>query len=270
MRRLAGVLFLGLLTACGTLSVRKEQELSKEFEREVRREYRFIRDPIVNQYVSRIGESILQPLGPQPFQYTFNVVEDEEVNAFAGPAGQIYVHTGTIERARNVAELAGVIAHEIGHVAKRHIAQNYEKMQAANVGRQIAVIGAGVLGGSAAAGAANLATGVGLTAVLNSFGREAEEEADLFAVHALPQAGYDPNGLPAFFETLKAESGANVPTFLSNHPAPADRIEATRAEIRKLDLPPNLRTDDDGRFEIIQRRVELLTQGRSRSQGRTH
>jgi predicted Zn-dependent protease len=261
-------LLLGILTACGTLSVKKEQELSKEFERQVRREYRFVRDPVVNQYVSRIGESILQPLGPQPFEYEFHVVEDEEVNAFAGPAGQIYVHTGTIQRARNVAELAGVIAHEIGHVAKRHIAQNYEKMQAASVGRQIAVLGAGVLLGSAGAGAANLATGFGLAAVLNSFSREAEAEADAFAVEALPKAGYDPNGLPTFFETLKAESGANVPSFLSSHPAPSDRIEATRAEIAALDLPPGrLRTDDDGRFEIIQRRVELLTQGRARSTG---
>jgi len=261
---------LAFLSACGTMSVQKEQDLSREFERQVRREYRFIRDPIVNQYVTKIGETILQPLGPQPFEYSFHVVEDEEVNAFAGPAGQIYVHTGTIQRARNVTELAGVIAHEIGHVQKRHIAQNYEKMQAASWGKELAVIGAGVLGGQAAAGAADLATGVGLASVLNSFGRDAENEADAFAVEALPKAGYDPNGLPSFFETLAAEPGPHPPAFLSSHPAPADRLARTRALIAAAQLPPNLREDDDGRFEIIQQRIALLTRGRARSKGEVH
>jgi predicted Zn-dependent protease len=256
------------LLGCGTLTVQREKDLAKQFEREVRREYRFVRDPIVNDYVARIGEQILAPLGPQPFAYSFQVVEDAEVNAFAGPAGQIYVHSGTILRARNVAELAGVIGHEIGHVAHRHIAENYEKQRAASVGRQVAVIGAGVLGGQAAAGATNLATGVGLTAVLNSFSREAEEEADGFAVDALIAADYDPNGLPTFFETLASESRSHAPGFLSSHPAPVDRIEATRAAIAAKDLPPSLRTDDGGRFEIIQQRVELLTDGRSPKQRR--
>lgn len=267
-RRLGVALLCASLAGCGTLSVQKEQDLGKEFERQIRREYRFIKDPIVNQYVSRIGEAILAPLGPQPFTYSFQVVEDEEINAFAGPAGQIFIHSGTILRARNVAELAGVIGHEIGHVAKRHIAQNYEKQRAASIGQQIAVIGAGVLGGGAAAGATNLATGFGLAAVLNSFGREAEAEADAFAVDVLPRAGYDPNGLPTFFETLMAEGGPSAPAFLSSHPAPADRLEATRRAIVAADLPPGLRSDDGGRFEIIQQRIDLLTQGRSRSKRR--
>ena len=131
MRRWPCLVLVALAAGCGTLSVKKEQDLAKQFEREVSREYRFIRDRVVNAYVTHIGEAILRPLGPQPFQYSFQVVDDDEVNAFAGPAGQIYVHSGTILRARNVAELAGVIAHEIGHVAKRHLAQNYEKQRAA-------------------------------------------------------------------------------------------------------------------------------------------
>lgn len=268
MKRWLCVPLLAVLAGCGTMSVKKEQDLARDFERQVSREYRFVRDRVVNQYVTRIGETILRPLGPQPFEYSFQVVEDDEVNAFAGPAGQIYVHSGTILRARNVSELAGVIAHEIGHVAKRHLAQNYEKQRAASIGRQVAVIGAGVLGGNAAAGAANLATGFGLGAVLNTFSREFEVEADAFAVDVLPKAGYDPNGLPTFFETLQAESGSRVPSFLSSHPAPADRLEATRAAIAALDLAPGLAIDDGGRFEIIQQRVELLTRARSPSRSR--
>ena len=268
MRRLPCLPLLLVLTACGTISVKKEQDLAKDFEREVSREYRFLRDPVLNEYVTNIGEKILRPLGPQPFEYSFQVVDDDDVNAFAGPAGQIYLHSGTIARARNVSELAGVIAHEIGHVAKRHLAANYEKQRAASIGQQIAVIGAGVLGGSAAAGAANLATGFGLAAVLNTFSREAEEEADAFAVDALPKAGYDPNGLPTFFETLMAEGGPRVPAFLSSHPAPAARLAATRALIAAASLPPGLVTDDGGRFEIIQQRVALLSRTKPRSRAR--
>ncbi|RIL06758.1 MAG: hypothetical protein DCC71_05660 [Proteobacteria bacterium] len=266
MKRRAAALLAALwVLGCGTLSISEEQDLAEEFERQVRREYRFFGDAVTNQYVARIGDDILRQLGPQPFTYSFQVVDDADINAFAGPAGHIYVNTGTILRARNVAELAGVIAHEIGHVARRHIAQNYEKQRTASIGRTAAVIGAGVLGGGAAAGATNLLTGVGLAAVLNSFGRDAEREADDFAVQALPAAGYDPRGLPSFFETLIAEGGPRVPKFLSSHPAPADRLQTTRAAIAALDLPPNLRVEDGGRLEIIQQRIQLLGGGRKRT-----
>src|SRR5690606_29150958 len=142
--------------------------------------------------------------GPQPFRYEFAVVDDPEINAFAGPGGFVYVQTGTILAARNVAELAGVIAHEVGHVVERHVAENYNKQRAANLGRRAAVLGGGLVYGSAGATAASLATGLGSAAVLNSFGRDAEREADDFAVRVLPVAGYDPNGLPGFFETMLA------------------------------------------------------------------
>lgn len=249
------------LLACAPLSVSDEQDLGDKFEREVRREYRFLNDDVVTAYITKIGNDVLRTLGPQPFEYRFFVVENKEINAFAAPAGHIYVHTGTILAVRNVSELAGVIAHEIGHVTKRHIAQNYEAQHAASIGKQAAVIGAGILGGNVAAGAANLATGAGLSAVLNSFGRDAEREADDFAVQAMPAAGYDPNGLPSFFETLVVEGGGRTPGFLSSHPAPEERLEATRKAISAQDFPPGLKVDDNGRLEIIQRRIELLTEG---------
>jgi predicted Zn-dependent protease len=260
----AVVLVVLALLGCGTLSVSEEQDLGDRFEREVRREYRFVGDRVINDYVARIGDDILRTLGPQPFDYRFQVVDHPDINAFAAPAGHIYIHTGTILKARDVAELAGVIAHEIGHVNERHIAQNYEKQRAASLGRTAAVIGAGILGGGAAAGAANLATGIGFAAVLNTFSRENEREADDFAVQALPRAGYDPNGLPAFFETLLAEGGPKPPAFLSSHPAPADRLATTRAAIAAESLPPGLRSDDGGRLEIIQQRIQLLTKARRR------
>jgi predicted Zn-dependent protease len=262
-RALAGLLTALALGGCGTLSVPEERELGERFAFEARREFRFVRDDVVNDYVERIGQRIVAAAGPQPFAYEFAVIDDAEINAFAGPGGQIYVHTGTILGARNVSELAAVIAHEVGHVVERHIAENYNKQRAASIGRQAAVLGGGLLYGGAGATAASLATGVGSAAVLNSFGREAEREADDFAVAVLPRAGYDPRGLPSFFETMIAQGGPTPPSFLSSHPAAGDRLAATRAAIDAAALPPGLRTDDEGRLEIIQRRIELLT-GESR------
>jgi predicted Zn-dependent protease len=246
-------------TGCATLSVPEEQQLADRFEAEIRQRNRLVTDPVVVRYVDDIGRRIVAAAGPQPFAYEFSVVDDPEINAFAGPAGMIYVHTGTILAARNVAELAGVIAHEVGHVAERHVAQNYGKQRAAGIAHTAAVLGGGLLAGSVGANAANLATGLGLTGVLNSFGREAEREADDFAVRVLPSAGYDPLGLPSFFETLVAEGGPSGPVFLSSHPAPRDRLVTTRTAIDELALPPDLRRDDGGKLEIIQRRIELLT-----------
>jgi predicted Zn-dependent protease len=250
---------LAAAPGCATLSVSDERQLGARFEREVRGHYRFVNDEVIDDYVERIGRAIVVAAGPQPFQYEFTVVDDAEINAFAGPAGQIFVHTGTILAARNVSELAGVIAHEVGHVVERHVAENYGKQQAAGIGQNLLVLGTGILVGGAAAGAANVLGGLGTMAVLNSFGREAEREADDFAIRILPLAGYDPSGLPSFFETLVAEGGSGVPAFLSSHPAADDRLAATRAEIAELSLPPGLRVDDGGRLEIIQRRIGLLT-----------
>jgi predicted Zn-dependent protease len=256
--RLAALPALALALACASLSVPEEKQLAARFDDQVRQQYRFVYDPVINDYVDHIGRTILQAAGPQPFEYRFSVVYDDEINAFAGPAGHIYVHTGTILKARNVSELAGVIGHEIGHVAKRHVAQNYGRYRTAQLGHEAMVVGAGVLAGSAGAGAANLVGGLGMMAVLNSFGREAEREADDFAVAVLPRAGYDPHGLPDFFETLIAEGGGQGPEFLSSHPAPEHRLEDTRAAIARESLPPGLRVDDGGRLEIIQRRIQLL------------
>lgn len=261
--RAAALAFLALATgACTTLSVEEERQLASRFEAQARREFRFVDDPVIEQYVARIGQRIVAAAGPQPFDFEFAVVDDPEINAFAGPAGHVYVQTGTILAARNVAELAGVIAHEVGHVVERHIAENYNKQRVAHIGRQAAVLGGGLVYGSAGAAAASLATGLGSAAVLNSFGRDAEREADDFAVRVLPVAGYDPNGLPGFFETMLA-LGATGGGFLSSHPAAGDRLATTRAAIAAETLPPDLRVDDGGRLEIIQRRIELLT-GESR------
>jgi predicted Zn-dependent protease len=261
LRSLCAALLAALALACSTapLTIQEEKQLGVEVERRFRQELRFVRDEVVVGYVADLGSSLLRAMGPQPFEYDFYVVEDEELNAFATPGGSIYVHTGLILKARNASELVGVMGHEIGHVAKRHIAENYRREQNTALGRQIGVLGTGILAGGAAAQAANILTGVGAMAYLNTFSRDAEREADAFAVDVLAKARWDPHGIPAFFGTLLQQYGGGGPSFLSSHPATQERIENTQALIRALDAPPGLRQDDDGKLEIVQHRIRLLT-----------
>jgi predicted Zn-dependent protease len=256
----ASLLLAGALaSACAPLSVREEQQLGKQMSRELRSQVVFVRDEIVNDYVQDIGSALIAAAGRQPFTYHFYVIEDEELNAFAAPAGYIYVHTGTILAAKDASELAGVIAHEVGHVAYRHVANNYNRQRNTSLAYRVGVLAAWAFGGGLGASAAQLGGGLAATAYLNQFGREAEMQADAFAVAVMPRAGWDPNGLVTFFQTLQKEGGPHVPVFLSSHPATEDRIEAARARISRL--PPNasLRKTDGGKLDIIQRRIEILT-----------
>lgn len=263
--RRATALLLPLVTlACAPLSVPEEQSLGRGFEQEMRNELSFVYDRTIVDYVRKMGAEVVTAAGPQPFEYRFYVVVDDEINAFAGPAGHIYVHTATILKARNASELAGVLAHEVGHVAKRHIAANYNRSRNTQIGANILTLATSVLAGGMAGNAASLGTSLAAASYLNSFGREAEHESDVFAVHAMARAGWNPDGLLTFFQLLLHEQGSGSgPTFLSSHPTTQDRIEATRAEIAQVDPSRALRSNDGGKFEIIQRRIELVT-GRHR------
>ncbi len=261
VRRVAASLLLAVgmaTTGCATLSVTEERQLGDQWVRQIQGELILVRDRVVVEYIENLGYSIVQVLGQQPFDYRFYVVEDPAINAFAGPGGHIFVHTGTILASRNVSELAGVMAHEVGHVYHRHVAENFNRARTTSIAHQVGVIAAGVMGGAAAAQAASLGGGLAATAYLNSFGRDAEREADAFAVRVMPGAGIDPRGLVSFFQTIQAEGGPGVPAFLSSHPLPAERIENTSALIDSQGLSRGLRASDGGRLEIIQQRVRLL------------
>ena len=254
-----------LLTACGPISLSEESQLGYNFEQQMRQELPLLHDRVVVDYVRGMGRDIVNAAGPQPFDYSFSVVVDDEINAFAGPAGHIYVNTGTILAARNASELAGVIGHEIGHVVERHVAENYNRQRNTQIGQQILVAGAGIAGGGGMANLANLGSGLAAVAYLNTFGREAEMQADAFAVETLPRAGWDPAGLVTFFQLLQSESGGSgAPAFLSSHPATDDRIRATSEALEVVKVPPGAKTDDRGKLQIIQRRILLLTRQRSR------
>jgi predicted Zn-dependent protease len=245
-----------LLPACATLSVGEERRLGEQIAQQLRGELVFIHDEVVLDYIEGIGGDIVRAAGPQPFTYHFAVVEDDEINAFAGPAGYVYIHSETILRARNASELAGVLAHEIGHVVLRHIAQNYEQQRKAGTLLQAGVLAASVFGYG---GLANLGGGLATMAVLNSFSRADEGEADEFAIGVLPKAGYDPNGLLSVLEVVGTTEAAGQSGFFSSHPATEDRVAETTALIAAEPPTPGLRVTDRGRLEIIKRRILLLT-----------
>ncbi len=216
-----------------------------------------LHDDVVESYVDDIGQRLVHAAGPQPYDYTFTVVEDDTLNASAFFGGEIFVNTGLITRVRNVSEFAGVLGHEVGHVVHRHLADNYARAQQAGMLRQAAVLGAMV--GGINPGAVDLLGQLSTLGVINSFKREAEVEADAFAVQVLPRAGYDPNGIVSMFEMLQAMNQRRPAKFFSDHPGAADRIDATRALIQQQTLPPHLKVDDNGKLEIIQHRIRLLT-----------
>jgi predicted Zn-dependent protease len=245
-----------LLPACATLTVAEERQLGAEIAQQVTRELLFIRDEVVVDYVSAIGGKIVRAAGPQPFEYRFSVVEDDEINAFTGPAGHIYIHTETILSARNASELAAVLAHEIGHGVRRHVAKSYGRSRSAGTLQQAGVLAASVFGYG---GLANLGGGLAAMTVLNSFTRSEESEADAFAIEVLPAAGYDPNGLLTFLEVVRETGGPDVPAFLSSHPGTEDRMAEVEALIAARPPAPGLRVTDRGRLEIIKRRIRLLT-----------
>lgn len=252
-------LLAGALLACSTPSLQDEAEIGRKMNAQIYQDLVILHDDTLTTYIDTIGQRLVHAAGPQPYEYTFTVVQDDEINAFAIFGGQIFVHSGLITRTRNVSELAGVLAHEVGHVVHRHMAENLKRQQELGLLRQAAVIGS-VIGGVPNVGAVDLLSQLSTIGLINSFGREAEAEADIFAVDLLPRAGYDPNGMLTMFEMLKASGGSRPPKFFSDHPATEARIAETAKLIEAKPLAAGLQQSDNGKLEIIQERIRLLTQ----------
>jgi predicted Zn-dependent protease len=154
------------------------------------------------------------------------------INAFALPGGPVFVHIGLMKVADNEAQLVGVLAHEISHVALRHATS--EASKATLVQLHAAVAGQAIGQGSTIAQLGQLGLGVGVNSVLLKYSRDAEREADALGTRIMAQAGYNPLEMARFFEKLEAEGGARAPEFLSSHPNPGNRVSAVRAEVGTL------------------------------------
>jgi predicted Zn-dependent protease len=203
-------------------SLDKEVALGRQIAAEVDRESKFVTDPIVTEYVNRVGQNIvLHSDVKTPVE--IKVIDSNDVNAFALPGGHLYINRAVIETADNEAELAGVIAHETGHVAARHGVEQASKANLINYG-SIPLIFLGGIGGFAIRQAAGLA--VPLTFL--KFSRGAEEEADRLGAQYMWAAGYDPHAMVTFFEKLQAKEKKKPGTIakaFSTHPMTSDRIK---------------------------------------------
>jgi beta-barrel assembly-enhancing protease len=217
--------------ACG-ISTQQEMQMGQEYAAEINRQLPILRDASVNQYINNLGRSIAQH-GNRQLPYNFYVVNAPQVNAFAVPGGHIYLNRGLIERTRNEAELAGVLAHEIAHVEHRHGISQMERAQGAN----LALTAAYVLMGRAPSGVEEAAIGLGGNLYFARHSREAENEADAAAVGLLVRAGISPQGLPSFFNVLLEEQRRQpsaVEQWFSTHPLTTDRVANTQQMINQV------------------------------------
>jgi beta-barrel assembly-enhancing protease len=214
-------------------SLEKEMALGKQLAEEVARQSKLNQDPTIGEFVNRLGQTLVRNSDAK-LPFTFQVVEDDVPNAFALPGGFIFVNTGLIKLSSEEDELAGAMAHEIAHVAARHMTCQATKGQIANIASIPASI---LLGGGLGGYAARQAMGVGAQTAFLKLSRAAESEADYLGTQYLYAAGYDPMGAISIFEKIesmqKSQPGVLGRVF-STHPMDAERIDKTQREIQKI------------------------------------
>jgi predicted Zn-dependent protease len=214
-------------------SLEKEIALGKGLAQEVERSSKLIDDPVVTEYVNRVGQNLVRNSDAK-VPFTIKVIDSDEVNAFALPGGFFYVNSGLILRAQEESELAGVMAHEISHVTARHgtrQATKGELMQLASIPAMIFIPYS--MAGYAMYQGLNLA--IPLTFL--KFSRDAEREADFLGIQYMYKAGYDPNSYVTFFERIQADEKrrpGTIPKVFSTHPPTPERIENTQKEIARI------------------------------------
>jgi hypothetical protein len=205
----------------GAKGIETEVRIGRQVAAEVDKEAKFVDDPIITEYVNRVGQNIvLHSDAKVPF--TIKIIDSDEVNAFALPGGFFYVNKGLILAADNEAELAGVMAHEIAHVAARHYMENEAKLRAINIGMIAGIL----LGGPILSNVLYNGGGFFEGMAMLKFTRGAEEEADKLGVQYMWAAGYDPNAMATMFEKLEAKNKkkpGTIAKLFMDHPAPPDR-----------------------------------------------
>lgn len=245
--------------------VQDDVRLGRDTAAKVERQFPILNDYQAEAYVSRVGERLVESIPPQfrqpAFDYRFKVVNASDINAFALPGGPMYVNRGMIEAARNEGELAGVMAHEISHVALRHATAQQTKVN--NPLNQILGIGA-ILGGAIVGGEAGAQAGqIFAAGYFLRYSREYETQADTLGAQIMARSGYDPRDLANVFRTIQQRSGGGSnPEWLSSHPDPGNRFQKINREAALLRVSPNpIKITRD--FSRTQERLRALPQARS-------
>ena len=237
----------------------QDVQLGREAAAEVEKQMPMLDDDPVDGYVERVGERLVQNIPAEfrhnEFRYSFDVVNLREINAFALPGGPMYAHRGMLEKAGSEAEVAGVLAHEISHVALRH-----GTAQASKAGKyQLGQLGSAILGaiiGGRTGEAVSTVGQFGFGAAFLRYSREYEKQADLLGAQIMARSGYDPRAMATMFQRIERESGGRAPEWLSNHPNPGNRAAyiTQEAQMLRVQNPVN----DTREFQNVQARLQRM------------
>ncbi|HWP84309.1 MAG TPA: M48 family metallopeptidase [Terriglobia bacterium] len=236
-------------------SLEEEIALGKQLAQQVEQSSRIIQDPVVSEYINRVGQNLVRNSDAQ-VPFTIKVIDDPSWNAFALPGGFFYVNSGLILAAETEAEIAGAMAHEIAHVAARHGTRNASKAELANW-LSLPLI---FLGGPVGFGARSAASLL-IPMKFLQFSRGAEREADYLGLQYLYKTGYDPEAFVAFFEKMQAREKDRPGTLakaFSTHPMTPERIEAAQNEIATILPPRDEYIITTGEFERVKARLQML------------
>jgi predicted Zn-dependent protease len=241
-----------------------EAQIGRAIMRSIRLSGQVVEDSQITEYINEIGHRIAAQTNDGDHEFTFFVVDDPRINAFALPGGYIGVHTGLIDATRNEDELAGVLAHEVAHVTQRHIARAIHANQRQSLLTTALMLGAlilGAAGGDADVVQAGMAVAQGTAAQQQTnFTRNNEYEADRIGIGALADAGFDPHGMGSFFEVMSRQRlgspDTQMPEFLSTHPVTSARISEARARAREY---PRVMSSDTTNYGIARARLRVAS-----------
>jgi predicted Zn-dependent protease len=236
-------------------SLDREIAMGKQYAQEVESSVKLVQDPVVTEYVNRIGQNLVRNSDAK-VPFTIKVIDSDEINAFALPGGFFYVNSGLILAADDEAELAGVMAHEIAHVAARHATRQMTRAQMANLG-SIPLIFMGGWAGYAIRSAASFA----LPMTFLTFSRGFEAQADFLGLEYMYKTGYDPQAFISFFEKIEAKEKKKPGTLakaFSTHPPTPDRIEKSQEEIAKVLPAKDTYVVDTSEFDQVKARLAQI------------
>lgn len=228
-------------------STKQDIQLGEKYSAEVDRQLPLCGDARLDAYLNSLGGKLAAHAPGAAYPYHFRCVNDADINAFALPGGFIYVDRGAIETADSEAQLAGILSHEIAHVALRHSTNQISKQAPLQI--SLAVAG-GWVGGNAVSGLlTQLGVHSGMGLLFLKFSRTDERQADILGAQILYDSGYDPRALAQFFEKIEEESKRRRIAFLSDHPSTANRSERVLEEVRRMGGPPAGYVSDSPEFE---------------------